>query len=87
MTEISLRTLMIAIGSMVADRERILARIAKEGAEVDSEERLSELVMDIDSSLSELADAYEDQRKTAPGYPAYGDLVAQMSQSRNGAAD
>jgi hypothetical protein len=80
MTEISLRTLMIAIGSMVADRERIMARIASEGTETDAEERLSELVMDIDSSLSELADAYEEQRKITPGYPTYDNLVAGVIQ-------
>jgi hypothetical protein len=81
MTEISLRTLMIAIGSMVADRERIMARIASEGVETDAEQRLSELVMDIDTSLSELADAYEEQRKITPGYPMYDDLVASVTQS------
>jgi hypothetical protein len=86
MTEISLRTLVVAIGSMVADRERILARIAQEGADVDAEERLSELVMDIDSSLSELADAYEEQRKTTPGYPLYDDLVATVLHSDLGRA-
>jgi hypothetical protein len=81
MTEISTRTLMLAISSMVADRERIYARIAKKGAEIDSEERLSELVLDIDSSLSELADLYEEQRTNEPGYPSYNDLVTSVCRS------
>jgi hypothetical protein len=78
MTEISLRTLMIAIGSMVADRERFLERVAMVGTEADAEERLSELVIDIETALSELADAYEEQRKTASGYPPYDDLIASI---------
>jgi hypothetical protein len=81
MTEISLRTLMIAIGSMVADRERILLRIKKEGAETDEDEKLSELVMDIDNALNEIADLYEMQRKNAAGYPAYDDLVASVTSA------
>jgi hypothetical protein len=81
MIEISLRTLMIAIGSMVSDRERILARIAQEGPGVDADERLSELVIDIDTSLSELADAYEEQRKGTAGYPRYDDLVSDLARS------
>jgi len=75
MQEISTRALMIAIGCMVADRERLLRRIDTETAETDAEERLSEQVMDIDRSLGELADAYQNQRHESGGFPPYEDLV------------
>jgi hypothetical protein len=81
MSELSIRTLTTAFGSLIADRERILERIDREPREVDEEEHLSELVMDIDQALGEIADAYESQRNTASGYPPYTELVANIQHS------
>jgi hypothetical protein len=78
MPELSLSTLTLAIGSLIADREHLLERIATEPPEVDEDERLSEAVMDIDRALGEIADAYERQREGNPAYPDYDSLVAGM---------
>ncbi len=80
MGEISTRTLMIAIGCMVADRERILQRIETLSVEVEAAERLAEQIMDIDLALSELGDVYEQERRDSEGYPSYDDLVRMVSE-------
>ncbi|MDB5865730.1 MAG: hypothetical protein JWO70_3536 [Betaproteobacteria bacterium] len=76
MAEFSIQTLMIAISSTVAERSRVLARIAAVTPEIDEEEHLSERVMDIDRALGELGSAYESQRQGARRYPDYEALVA-----------
>jgi hypothetical protein len=81
MPELSLSTLTVAIGSMIADREQLLARIASEPPEVDEEERLSGAVMDIDRALGEIADVYERQRQGNRTYPAYETLIAGMQRA------
>ena len=81
MAELSIQTLMIAISSTVAERTRVLARIAVVSREVDEEEHLSERVMDIDRALGELGSAYETERKGARRYPDYETLVARAEGS------
>lgn len=75
MSELSTSTLSIAIRATVAERARLLERIAREPAEVDEDERLSERVMDIDRALGELGTAYEALRVGRKGYPSFEALT------------
>src|SRR5215471_18932485 len=59
MTELSMRTLMLAIGSLALERSALLERLKHESLHVDNEEHLSERVQDIDQALSELGDEYD----------------------------
>lgn len=80
MTELSLPTLALAITSTVAERQRLLARIAQVAPEVDADEHLSESVMDIDRALGELGSTYDALDPAAAGYPDYHALRAVASK-------
>ena len=82
MPMLSLSTLSLAIAAVVAERQRLLARLATVSADVDAEEHLSEAVMDIDRALGELGSAYESLQPTAAGYPDYATLRAGQEASQ-----
>lgn len=75
MSDLSMPTLFIAIRATAAERSRLLERIARESADVDEDEHLSEQVMDIDRALGELGTAYEAVRAGRPGYPSFEALA------------
>ncbi len=76
MTEISTHSLMLAISSMIADRERLIRKIDTEATEVDEEEHFTELVMDIDRALNEFVDIYETRRDDDDDeFPSYEQLL------------
>lgn len=75
MSELSMSTLSMAIRATAAERSRLLERIAREPAEVDEDEHLSEQVMDMDRALGELGTAYEALRAGRPGYPSFDALA------------
>jgi hypothetical protein len=76
MSELSVETLMRAIGALTLECEALLRRIEQVSPEVDAEESLSERVMDIEQSLGELRGVYEAQRGNAKVYPPFDELVA-----------
>lgn len=68
MSDLSIRTLMLSIGALARERERILKTAPREQ---DEDERLSEQVLDIDQALGELADDYEALRGDSSTYPPF----------------
>lgn len=75
MSELSMSTMLIAIRATVAERTRLLGRIAGEAAVVDEDAHLSEQVMDIDRALGELGTAYEALRAGRKGDPSFEALI------------
>ena len=78
MSELSIKSLFIAVAAVLNEREGLLQRLEAVPPEVDEEERLSERVMDIEQALEELADAYEARRAEAPSYPDFATLAGSV---------
>lgn len=69
MAHVTVQTLSFAIFSMVFDRCRLIDRINSVSSEVEEDEHLADTLMEMDQSLSELAELYEEsQRFEGGGY-------------------
>lgn len=75
MNEISIETLMRAIGALVSRSEALVRRLGEVSPEVDASEHLSEEIELIDQALNELGDAYERRRGTVAIYPPVAELM------------
>ena len=71
MSDLSIRTLMLSIGALARERERIMNILNAATREQDQDDHLSEQVLDIDRALGELADDYEALRGTSSTYPPF----------------
>ena len=71
MSTLSIRTLMLSIGALARERERILGRLNTATRAQDEDEHLSGQVLDIDQALGELADDYEALRGDSSTYPPF----------------
>lgn len=75
MSDLSIRTLMLSIGALARDRAGLLETLKTATLEQDSDDHLSERVLDIDQALDELADAYEALRGDSQTYPTFERLT------------
>lgn len=75
MSDLSIRTLMMSIGALARERQKILDLLKTVTQEQDEDEHLSERVLDIDQALDELADEYEALRGDSSTYPTFEKLA------------
>ena len=74
---LSIQSLLIAITSTLAERHRVVDRIASAPSEIAAAEHLSECIIDIDRALGELADEYEALRTITPSFPKFDALYSE----------
>jgi len=81
MSDFTLQSLSIAIGSLAFEREVLTLRVESVSAEVEDEEQLSEQVMLIEKTLAEFRDEYKALRGHSTTHPNYEALVAEGVRS------
>ena len=75
MSDLTIRTLMLAISALAGERSALLKRIQACSMDEINDEHLSEQVLDIDQALGELADEYDTLRGDSQTYPTYEKLT------------
>jgi hypothetical protein len=81
MSDFTLQSLSIAIGSLAFEREAVTLRIESVSAEIEDEEQLSEQVLMIERALGEFHDEYNALRGDTTTYPPYEAIVAEGVRS------
>jgi hypothetical protein len=81
MSEFTLQSLNVAIGSLAFERETLTLRIESVSAETEDEEQLSEQVLLIEQTLGEFRDAYKALRGDSTTHPPYEAIVAEGVRS------
>jgi hypothetical protein len=81
MSEFTLQSLGIAIGSLAFEREALTLRIETVSAETEDAEQLSEQVLLIEETLGEFRDAYKAARGDKVTHLPYEALVAEGVRS------
>jgi hypothetical protein len=76
MSDFTLQSLNVAIGSLVFEREALTLRIESVSAAIEEEEQLSEQVQLIEEALGEFRDAYKALRGDGTTHPPYEAVVA-----------
>ena len=81
MSDFTLQSLSVAIGSLAFEREVLTLRVESVSAEVEDEEQLSEQVMLIEQTLAEFRDEYKALRGDGTTPPTYEAVVAEGVRS------
>jgi len=85
MSDFTLQSLNVAIGSLAFEREALTLRIESVSAETEDEEQLSEQVMLIEQTLAEFRDEYKALRGDTSTHPPYEAIVAEGVRSARAA--
>jgi len=75
MDELSIETLMRAIGALVLQSDEVARRLEEVTPAIDASEHLSDELELIEQALAELGEVYERRRGSAAIYPPFPTLV------------
>jgi hypothetical protein len=81
MSDFTLQSLNLAIGSLAFEREALMLRVEAVSPETEDEEQLSEQVMLIQQTLAEFRDEYKALRGDTSTHPPYEAIVAEGVRS------
>ncbi len=80
MPYVTVQTLSFSIFALVFDRFRLIDRINSVSSEVEEEEHLTDTLMNMDKSLSELAELYEEAQRIEGGGLAFDVIYANAEE-------